>query len=95
MLSDYYWDCAGFASEESEASFDRLAESLGRRIDHLTVGDVMMTEVITIDAQQTVQEAAELLLDRHVHRVLVTNKGELAGLISSLDLVRYLMEQQR
>jgi CBS domain-containing protein len=90
MLSDYYWDCSGFDTTSEEASFDRIAESLGRRIDHLRVADVMMPEILTVEADQDISDVARLLLEKHIHRLLVTEQGKLVGLIGSLDLVRCL-----
>lgn len=52
------------------------------------VGDVMSASPVTIAPEATVQEAAQLMLYRDIHRVFVVAKGQLAGVISQTDLVR-------
>jgi CBS domain-containing protein len=51
--------------------------------------DIMVTNVITIDHHQTVQEAARMLLDHHISGLpVVDGNGHLVGLISEGDLMR-------
>ena len=37
-----------------------------------------------------IREVARFMLRRHVHRIIVTRQGRLAGIISSMDLLRAL-----
>jgi CBS domain-containing protein len=55
------------------------------------VEDVMTAKVISIDAGTTIEEAGRLMLDHHIHRLLVTRGGELVGIISLMDIVRGLL----
>ncbi|MBI4182621.1 MAG: CBS domain-containing protein [Proteobacteria bacterium] len=51
--------------------------------------DIMTREVVTISADATVQEAARLLVARHVSAVPVTDKdGRILGIVSEGDLLR-------
>ena len=52
-----------------------------------TVADVMTAETVTIDADATLDEIAEVFLERHIRRVPVTADGKLLGLISRRDLI--------
>ena len=58
--------------------------------DEVTVGDLMSAQVRTVDQETTVRECARKMLDNHLHRLLVTADGRLAGILSTLDLVRLL-----
>jgi CBS domain-containing protein len=62
------------------------------RWQRLQVADVMIHDVVTIGSDEPVEKAARLLAERHIHRLVVTERGRVIGLVSSLDLVRLLAE---
>jgi CBS domain-containing protein len=85
--SDFYRDSQGF----HEVPLQTLAETaarIGERLEQLTVRDVMHRELVAVSPDQSLRTVAELMLDRDVHRVLVTRDGRLLGLISSSDFAR-------
>ena len=43
---------------------------------------------ISVGIDAPVHEVARLMVDRHVHHVVVTEGSSLAGVVSSLDFVR-------
>lgn len=87
-ISDYYRE---FATEiNMDDDLEAIATRVGRRIEQLRVQDLMMTGLLTVPPDAAVDEVARLLVDHHVHRVLVTDDGQLLGIISSLDLVKLL-----
>jgi acetoin utilization protein AcuB len=53
----------------------------------LTVRDVMTKEVVTIDADATVREAAERLLKHKVGCLPVLESGALVGIVTTSDLL--------
>ena len=59
----------------------------GRRVPKLRVRDVMIEDLITIGLDATLQQIAQTMLERRVHRLLVIEGDELRGIVSSLDLV--------
>jgi predicted transcriptional regulator len=64
----------------------------GRQVNEtLTVSDVMNRRLTTIDINASLQEAANLMIQNHRHRVIVvdTNDPESfpLGIISSFDIV--------
>jgi CBS domain-containing protein len=79
----YYRDVAGAEPAPGAAS-----QLTGERMDSLRVEDVMATDLLTVAADRPVAEVAKLLVERQVHRVLVTDGRRLLGLVSSLDVVR-------
>jgi CBS domain-containing protein len=55
------------------------------------VGDVMSPRVLTLPHTATVQDAAEGMMELRIHHVMVIDeRSQLVGLLSSLDLLRAL-----
>ena len=75
------------ADEHREEDQSRVLEAAASRIAKLRVRDVMIDDLITVAPDATLQQIARTMLDRRVHRLLVTEGDELRGLVSSLDLV--------
>lgn len=51
------------------------------------VSAVMSRDVLSVERDASVAEAARLMRGRRVHRLLVTNRGLLVGIVSALDLL--------
>jgi CBS domain-containing protein len=49
---------------------------------------VMTEKAVTCDEEASVNEVASLMRKRHIHRVLVTRKGKLTGIVTSMDLLK-------
>ena len=59
----------------------------------LAVRDVMTRPALTVRPGTTLEEAARLMTEQHVHRlVVVDGRGTVVGVISSSDLVRAVAE---
>jgi CBS domain-containing protein len=57
--------------------------------DAVTARDVMTSPIITINEESSIEEAARLMSKKHIKKLIVTrNNNELAGIITSSDLVR-------
>jgi CBS domain-containing protein len=59
-----------------------------RRLAATTAGEAMTHQPVTIDAEQSVAEAARLMVDHSVNRLPVVIDGELAGIVSRADIVQ-------
>jgi CBS domain-containing protein len=70
---------------------DLIRHTWKSAIEKLTVSDVMNRNLVTIDINASLQEAANLMIQNHRHRVIVvdTNDPESfpLGVISSFDIV--------
>lgn len=68
--------------------------SMDAYIDHaFSVEKLMTTELQTLPAKSTIADAAELLSNGSFHAApIVDDAGELLGLVTSTDLIRYLRE---
>ena len=51
-------------------------------------GTLMNKSVVAVDAGDPVQLAIDLMVERHVHRVLVRGDGHMIGILSTTDVVR-------
>lgn len=52
------------------------------------VVSVMTGAVVTCEEDTPLDEVARLMLDRRIHRVLVTRQGKLCGIVTAMDLLR-------
>ena len=52
------------------------------------VEDVMTTEVVTVEEEQTVEEVATLMTKEKINRVPVVRNNQLVGIISRRDIIR-------
>ena len=90
----------GFVVDQSDPNFSVRSfqeafdaeEIRGLRIegDSRTVRDIMTPTIFTVPATTPVPEIAREMVAGHVHRLFVTRRGRIVGIISALDLVRLL-----
>ncbi|MEI8306957.1 MAG: CBS domain-containing protein [Chloroflexales bacterium] len=70
----------------------RLYEQYWKHWSGLTAAHIMVTDVVSVHADDTLQHASMQLMERHIHRVVVvetTEKGlRPVGVLSITDLVR-------
>ncbi|MGE0784263.1 MAG: CBS domain-containing protein [Sandaracinaceae bacterium] len=63
-------------------------------LDHqFSIEDQMIKDVRTLEKDGTIRDAAELLADGKFHAVPILDDGALAGIVTTTDLVRYLLVQ--
>ena len=77
-----------FDVEDASDPSEPVEEAIAARWEQLHVEDVMIRELICVGPEQTLDQVARLMLERRVHRLLVTEGGRLLGVVSTLDLVR-------
>jgi CBS domain-containing protein len=69
-----------------ELGLTRVAPSSQR------VADVMSRQVYHVGRDASAAVAANIMRERHIHRLLVLDKGVLVGVVTSLDLLRVVEE---
>ncbi|MEY3174801.1 MAG: Hypoxic response protein 1 [Planctomycetota bacterium] len=70
------------------------SRSLDAVLDHTyRLTDVMQTAPVTLPISGTVRDAANLLSRGDFHSLPVVDGRRLAGIVTSTDLIRYLLEQ--
>jgi CBS domain-containing protein len=76
--SDYY-------GRSSHKLSDSHAMSIG---DDVKVGDIMSPRIHQVHYDSTVVEALDLMIEESIHRVVVTHRGHVIGILTSGDLMR-------
>ncbi|MDD3771401.1 MAG: CBS domain-containing protein [Weeksellaceae bacterium] len=61
--------------------------------DSYTIPQVMTRIPVTISSDRTVKEAAEILSQHSFHSIPVVDGEKLVGIITTTDLLNYLLEQ--
>jgi predicted transcriptional regulator len=59
----------------------------------VTVRDVMTPVVHQVPSTAPVAEAARIMVDQHIHRLVVTEGKEPVGIITSMDVLKMVAEQ--
>lgn len=59
----------------------------------LTVREIMTPDLYSVSQDAPVGAAARLMLDAHIHRVLVTNGHSVVGILTTYDLLSLLLEE--
>ena len=76
-----------FAQGEGKAN-DKVLDPL------ITIGEIMTTSIITLKDYDTVKHAVEIFINNSFHSIPVVDKeGGLVGVISTDDMITYLMRQ--
>lgn len=72
---------------------DVLVKVVAKRKDASTtkVSEVMSSPLITVEPWRPVREAAKIMLDHNIRRLVVLEKGELAGIITIRDITRSII----
>lgn len=56
-----------------------------------TVHQIMNKEVISVDQDESLEVVAKKILDRHIHRVFVTDSNKVVGVITTMDVLGALI----
>ena len=66
---------------------EKLRKALG-----LKVAEVMSSPVISVEAEASVEEAATLMVEKHISRLPVLEKGKMVGIVSKRDLIKAIAD---
>jgi signal-transduction protein with cAMP-binding, CBS, and nucleotidyltransferase domain len=72
------------------AKFLYAHSKLSRREEMITVADVMRRDIITVQANTGIGEAAKILIEKGIGSVGVEKEGRIAGIVTDRDFVRFL-----
>ena len=79
----------------SERDYARKVILLGRASADTPVADIMSSPVITVQPNDTVQKCMQLMTDRHVRHLPVTDGDKVLGMVSIGDLVKAVIAEQQ
>ncbi len=58
-----------------------------------TIEQVMAKNLVSVQSSATIKEVAEILAKKEFHALPVVDNGELVGIVTTTDLINYLIEQ--
>lgn len=79
----------------SERDYARKLELYGRDSKTTKVREIMTTNVYSIDAEQTCDDAMELMAEKDFRHLPVLKKGKLVAVISLGDVVKARLQNQK
>lgn len=62
---------------------------LGKSPEEVKVRDVMTKDIITVNPGDTLEEAAEVMVNHKIKKLPVIDKGRLVGIVTATDLIAY------
>ncbi|WP_296313609.1 CBS domain-containing protein [Winogradskyella sp. UBA3174] len=75
------------AVDESEKDVDTLVYNM------FTIDQVMVKNVTTVDSQTSIKQVAKILAIKEFHALPVVDDGILVGIVTTTDLINYLIDQ--
>lgn len=75
------------AVDESESEVDTLVYNM------FTIDQVMAKHLVTVNSQTSIKEVAKILATREFHALPVVDDGILVGMVTTTDLINYLIDQ--
>jgi CBS domain-containing membrane protein len=75
------------AVEEEEETVDTTVYNM------FTIDQVMTKNLISVSSKTTIKEVAEILSKKEFHAIPVVNNKKLVGIVTTTDLINYLLEQ--
>ncbi|TDQ22826.1 CBS domain-containing protein [Tenacibaculum caenipelagi] len=75
------------AIDENETDVDTVVYNM------FTIDQVMAKNLVTVSSTTTIKEVAEILAKKEFHALPVVDGNELVGIVTTTDLINYLLEQ--
>ena len=75
------------AIDEDEQNVDTVVYNM------FTLEQVMAKNLISVNANTTIKEVAEILAKKEFHALPVIDDNKLVGIVTTTDLINYLIEQ--
>ncbi len=75
------------AIDEDESTVDTIVYNM------FTIEQVMAKNVISVNPDTSIKEVAEILSAREFHAIPVVDDGNLVGIVTTTDLINYLLDQ--
>lgn len=67
----------------------------GTRVPGGSVDELMTAATISLHPEDSIEDAAELMVFNRIHRVLVTHDERVVGMISTMDIARHFLDVRR
>ncbi len=76
-----------------DLDIDGLLEAAGERLKAIQVGDIMTTEVITVEQHVDLLVILDIMIKKHVRRLPVVSDGGIVGIVYISDVFNHLLER--
>ena len=80
---------ARFVGIVSETDLVRRVVAVGGAVHQVRVSEIMGAPIITIEIDRSAHEASDLMSERGIRHLAVTDDGKIVGMLSVRDLLRY------
>jgi len=80
---------SGFVGIVSESDLVRSVLAVGGDANQMRVSQVMNAPIITIEIDRSAHEASDVMAERGIRHLAVTEEGKIVGILSVRDLLRY------
>lgn len=78
----------------SYADLDEKDEAVVPAVyEMFNIGDIMTRVPVFVDISSTIKETAEILARQSFHSLPVLDQGKLVGIVTTTDLINYLLKQ--
>ena len=79
----------------SERDCIRKVDIMGKNAKDTRIGEIMTSNVITVDANQPLEECMSLMIDKNIRHLPVCEGKELLGVVSVRDVLKEVIEVQQ
>jgi CBS domain-containing protein len=79
----------------SERDCIRKVDVMGKSAKDTKISEIMTSDVITVDADQPLEECMGLMIDKNIRHLPVCEGKQLLGLLSVRDVLREVIEVQQ
>lgn len=79
----------------TERDYARKVVLKGRSSKETLIRELMTLDPITVTSENTVEECMALMTERNIRHLPVVDCGNLVGVVSVGDLIRFINEEQR
>jgi CBS domain-containing protein len=86
-IHDYYLPELAYQYSNEDISFFNFRDE-----SSTTVGDIMTAMIFHVTEDTSVQEIAGIMIRGRIHRIFVTRKNHVVGIISALDMLKVIIE---
>jgi CBS domain-containing protein len=98
LHSDVFGESPVVESEYYKQHDDEGGETLSEDlvpedVVNLQVRDIMSTNVLSVSVETPIEEVAKIMYTNRIHRLLVLEDSRLVGILSTMDVLRAVMER--
>jgi CBS domain-containing protein len=79
----------------TERDYARKVVLKGKSSKGTLLGEIMTSKLITVSSEHTVEACMEVMTDKKIRHLPVVDDGQITGLISIGDVVRFVINEQK